>query len=117
MGRFFLKKLPTAGWAILLTIVIPGACGPDKEAIILEKVSEREAAFRQKKLAECRTLLLAEAEQTVDSLLLLEAISDLSDSLARLRPGKPAKPAPVLPIDSLTVKPLFEPASSTRGNR
>jgi hypothetical protein len=99
----------------LLAIIFCVGCGPDKEIIIQEKVTERLTAFREKKNAECRAELLVEAEQIVDSLLLAEATMELSDSLFRLRPFKPAKPAPLPPIDTLPVQPIFEPASSTGG--
>lgn len=92
------------------------ACGSDKEVIINQKVSERVNAFREKKKAECQFILLAEAEKIVDSLLLAEAMMELSDSLT-LRPAKPVKPAPLPPIDSLPVQPIFEPASSTGGKK
>ena len=90
-----------------LTLLALSACGPDKEAIVREKVAERVSDFVLKKRTECREALLTEAEKTVDSLLLTEAQNDLNDSLARLRPGRPFQPAPVPPIDSLQVKPIF----------
>ncbi len=92
------------------------ACGSDKEVIINQKVKERVNAFRVKKNTECQFLLLAEAEQIVDSLLLAEAKMELNDSLT-LRPVKPVKPAPLPPIDSLPVQPIFEQASSTSGKK
>jgi hypothetical protein len=93
------------------------ACGSDKEMKVNEKVAERLTAFREKKNAECRSELLAEAEKIVDSILLAEAKMELSDSLDRMRPAKPPKPAPLPPIDSLPVQPIFEPASSTGGKK
>ena len=83
-------------------------CRSDKGKVIGEKVAERVAAFREKESAKCREALLADAEHIVDSLLQAEALADVSDSLSRIRPVRPFKPQPVLPIDSLTVKPLFE---------
>jgi hypothetical protein len=94
------------------------ACGKPKSEIVQEKASSLVAAFRVKKSAECREQLLAQAEKIVDSLLLAEAKDNLSDSLARLRPGRPVEPAAILPIDSLLVKPIFDqprPASPTGG--
>ena len=93
------------------------ACESDKEKIVNEKVAERLTAFREKKNAECRSELLDEAEQIVDSLLLAEAKMELSDSLIRLRPAKPPKPTPLPPIDSLPVQPIFKPESSTGGKK
>lgn len=83
-------------------------CGPDQEAIVRQKVEERTSVFRAKKSAECREKLFMAAEKMVDSLLLAEAQQQLRDSLSRSRPGRPLKPLPVPPIDSLTVKPLFD---------
>lgn len=97
---------------IFLLAIFCGGCGTDEDSLVNEKVAERLATFREKKNAECRSDLLAEAEQIVDSLLLSEAKMELGDSLARLRPAKPVKPAPLPPIDSLPVQPIFEPDSS-----
>ena len=83
-------------------------CGDDKSEIIRQKVAERLQDFRQKKSVECREILLREAEQIVDSLLLTEATSAMSDSLGRLRPFRPVQPPPIPPIDSLRVHPLFD---------
>jgi hypothetical protein len=83
-------------------------CGDDKSEIIRQKVAERLQDFRQKKSVECREILLREAEQIVDSLLLTEATSAMSDSLGRLRPFRPVQPPPIPPIDSLKVHPLFD---------
>jgi hypothetical protein len=91
-------------WVALLGIA---ACGKDKTQTIREKVTERVQDFRLKKTAECRQALLVEAEKTVDSLLLLEATQALEDSLRRLRPLPPPKPSPIPPIDSASVRPLF----------
>jgi hypothetical protein len=83
------------------------SCNRDKEAIVQEKVAERVEVFVRKKREDCREALMQQAERTVDSLLLAEAQSALSDSLARSRPGRPFQPAPVPPIDSLKVQPIF----------
>ena len=84
------------------------ACEGDKERIIQQKVAENVRDFRKKKSLECRDLLLREAEEIVDSLLLTEATEAMSDSLARLRPGRPVQPPPIPPIDSMSVRPLFD---------
>ncbi len=83
-------------------------CGDDKSEIIRQKVAERLLDFRQKKSVECSEILLREAEQIVDSLLLTEATSAMNDSLGRLRPFRPLQPPPIPPIDSLKVHPLFD---------
>ena len=84
-------------------------CGRNKEEIVQAKVAERVLAFRLKHLTECRTALLRDAEKRVDSLLLLEATGTMSDSLTRLKPAKPSQPPALVPIDSLSVRPLFDP--------
>ncbi len=83
------------------------ACNGDKEALVQAKVAERVTDFKKKKKMECLESLLQKAERTVDSLLLTEAQNALNDSLARLRPGRPFLPPLIPPIDSLTVKPIF----------
>ena len=89
-------------------LYIQTGCGSDKRKVIDEKVAERVEAFREKENSKCREALLSDAEHIVDSLLLAEALTEVSDSLSRTRPVRPYKPKPVLPIDSLAVKPLFE---------
>ena len=106
--------LASLGTALLLCAV---ACGPDKEQIVAAKIAERVTDFRKKESAKCRDALLRDAESIVDSLLLEEARAALGDSLAALRPFKPPKPAPVPPIDSLSVAPIFQAASSTRSKQ
>ncbi len=91
-----------------LCFLLLASCGDDKETIVQEKVAERVTAFKVKKSAECLESLLQTAERRVDSLLLTEAQDALNDSLARLRPWRPFQPAPIQPIDSLTVKPIFD---------
>ncbi|MEO6040121.1 MAG: hypothetical protein ABIQ93_17035 [Saprospiraceae bacterium] len=92
-------------------------CSRDKEAIVQAKVAERVRIFREKHLADCQTALRRDAEHRVDSMLLAEAKGSLEDSLARLRPFKPLLPPPVLPIDSLSVRPIFDPSrQSPSGN-
>ena len=85
------------------------SCGRDKENIVQTKVAERVQVFRQKHLAECRAALRQDAEHRVDSMLLTEARSMLEDSLSRLRPFKPVQPPILSPIDSLSVRPIFDP--------
>lgn len=94
------------------------ACFEDTEAIVQQKVSERVTVFKAKKSIECRAALLERAERVVDSLLLTEAQNSLNDSLARRRPGRPYQPPAIPPIDSFTVKPIFDqfrPASQNGG--
>jgi len=95
------------------------ACQSDKEAIVLAKVAERVSVFEKSKRNECREILLEQAERVVDSLLLTDAQLSLLDSLSRNRPNRPYQPAPILPIDSLSVQPIFgspRAASGTGGN-
>ncbi len=103
------KIFEIALWPIgCLCFLLQASCGGDQEMIVQEKVAERVLIFKAKKSAECLEALLQSAEHTVDSLLLTEAQNALNDSLARLRPGRPFQPAAILPLDSLTVKPIFE---------
>jgi hypothetical protein len=96
-----------------ITVFLSTSCGPKKDEIIRTQVAQRVQEFVHQKEAECRMSLYQDAEDIVDSLLLAEATGELSDSLARLRPTRPAQPAEVPPIDSLRIQPIF-PASSTR---
>lgn len=73
-----------------------------------EKVAERVSVYRAKKMMDCRESLLLEAGKIADSLLLAEAQAALRDSLARSRPNRPYKPAPLSPLDSGQVKPIFD---------
>ncbi len=113
----FLKKKIEKNWLVAIALAVGFfACGPDKEVVVNEKVAERITAFKTKRQGECTATLLRDAEKIVDSLLLEEAKAQLTDSLIRLLPIKPPQPAPLAPIDSLPVQPLFlEQASSTRG--
>jgi len=91
----------------LLLLALP-ACKGNKERIVQEKVTERVSEFRKKESDKCRDALLADAERIVDSLLLHEALHEVTDSLRGLRPFRPVKPPGIVPIDSLEVKPIFE---------
>lgn len=102
---------------ILFLAICCASCGPDKEMIISDKVSEKVASFKGKQADECVLDLLEEAEKIVDSLLLAEAKMELSDSLLMARPPKPSKPAPIPVIDSLAIQPIFQQASSTQGEK
>jgi hypothetical protein len=114
------KKPAAPIWVFLLALtalLCAAACGPSKEQVVAEKITERVKDFRKKEAAKCREALLRDAENIADSLLLEEAKAALGDSLAALRPFKPPKPVPVPPIDSLSVAPIFQAASSTRGKQ
>jgi hypothetical protein len=101
---------------LLTTMAFPLAfgCGKEKDEVVRLKVAETVQDFRQKKTAECREILLREAEEIVDSLLLTEATEAMSDSLARLRPSRPIQPPRIPPIDSLQVRPIFEAPQQSR---
>lgn len=83
-------------------------CRPDKSRIVRERVDERVLVFRTRESLKCREMLLSEAEQIVDSLILLEAQQSLRDSMLRIRPVKPFRPGDVPPVDTAEVKPLFD---------
>ncbi|MCK6691113.1 MAG: hypothetical protein L6Q97_03305 [Thermoanaerobaculia bacterium] len=84
------------------------SCKRGRERIIREKVDERVSDFRKKETAKCRAALLTEAEKIADSLLLYEALQEVTDSLKQLRPFKPLPPATIPPLDSAAVKPIFD---------
>ncbi len=96
---------------VLFCFVVLGSmgCKKDNSRIINARVEERVNVVRVKKMEECRAQLYAEANKVVDSLMLAEAQAGLNDSLLNRRPGKPYKPAPIPPVDTLPVKPLFKP--------
>lgn len=112
----FFKKTTIVSLLIVAALMAVAGCRSDKQKIIGEKVSERVAAFRAKRIAECSNALLHDAGKIADSLLLEEAKMQLLDSL-HAPPFRPPRPAPLLPIDTLEVAPLFQPASSTRQER
>ena len=91
------------------------ACQSDNEAIVSVKVAERVSLFEKNKRKECREKLLEKAEQIVHSLLLTDAQSSLYDSLSRNRPNRPYQPAPIPPIDSLRVQPIFNTPVAASG--
>lgn len=105
-------------WILGFFCLVFLACQSDKEAIVQAKVAERVSIFEKNKRNECRETLLEKAERIVDSLLLTDAQLSLLDSLSRNRPNRPYQPAPIPPIDSLQVQPIFstpQTASSTGG--
>ena len=107
--RMWRQVCRAALWAVagVAVCAYAGACSPDRSELIQREVGLRVAEFRKKKARDCQNALLSEAERMVDSLLLSEAKAALADSLLRGRPVKPLKPAPIPPVDSATVKPIF----------
>lgn len=97
-------------------ILVMEGCAEDRQKLISEKVEQRVTEFREKKKLECRQRLFRKAETIVDSLLLAEAQEALQDSLGKSRPFRPEQPPAVLPIDSLSVSPLFKDTPAHRGN-
>lgn len=87
------------------------------KSVIESRVAERVISFREKSERECFVNLLNEAEKTVDSLLLADAMMALSDSLLRLRPEKPLQPPRLPPLDTLPVGPIFKADSAKTDNR
>jgi hypothetical protein len=98
-----------AGVLFCCAIVLSTGCKKDNNRTINARVEERVHAVRVKKMEECRLELFAEANKLVDSLMLAEARAGLNDSLLNRRPGKPYKPAPIAPVDSSPVGPIFKP--------
>lgn len=106
-----LSRLGRYGHFIALWVMVGATvagCGSDKERIVAEKVAERVAEFRKRETEKCHQTLLAEAEHLVDSLLLAEAISEVSDSLRNRTPPRPVKPPVLPPWDSSPVRPIFD---------
>jgi hypothetical protein len=112
MSRLLKKDIKTS-LAILIAGIAFVNCKADKQKIIGEKVAERVESFRAKRMAECAESLLSDASRIADSLILEQAKAELTDSI-HVPPIKPPRPAPLLPIDTLDVAPIFHPASSTR---
>lgn len=100
-------------WATCLLSALIFACGKDKELIVQERVEERVSAFKRKKQLECQEELAQAAERIVDSILLVSAQAELLDSFARSRPYRPLQPPAIPPLDSLTVRPLFDSIRGT----
>jgi hypothetical protein len=92
---------------VITVILIQGACRPDKTPEIQRKAQQRIEDFRKKHEAELRSSLLQRASTIADSILLAEAQAQVRDSLSRSKPFRPNQPAPIPPIDSLAVKPIF----------
>ena len=93
---------------VLFLFFCSAACSGRRERLVRETVAANVEEFRKKEQEKCRATLLAEAGQTVDSLLLYEALSEVNDSLAGRRPFRPARPGQIAPIDSAAVRPIFE---------
>lgn len=116
MAKYFFTKrinpLSNGSWItypiIGLLCAALSACTGNQERVVQEKVAERVSEFRKKETDKCQIALLADAERIVDSLLLYEALHEVTDSLRGLRPFKPVKPPGIAPIDSLEVKPIFD---------
>jgi len=108
-----MRAVFTITTTICSCLLLPAAlllfsCSRKKERLVQEAVAQRVADFQKKETAKCRADLLVEAGHIVDSLLLHEAMSEVQDSLKQRRPFKPLRPAVILPIDSLKIKPVFE---------
>ncbi|TNE54391.1 MAG: hypothetical protein EP344_14225 [Bacteroidetes bacterium] len=97
----------SGGLVALLILVFP-SCGKNRQEQVEAAVAERVAEFQQKQVQTCRVELLTEAEKIVDSLLLHEALQEVTDSLNRVRPARPLPPPAIPPIDSTGIQPIFE---------
>lgn len=93
-------------FAAMLTIGI-AACGPTKEEIIQAEVKRAVSEYEMNELKLCRENLLERAGHMVDSMLLAEAQAAIRDSLFLSKPGRPALPPEIPPVDSTPVAPLF----------
>lgn len=104
--RKYKLGLPVIYISLLFAACLAG-CAQGQDNLIRQLVEEKVRAFRERELAACRQRLLEDAERLADSLLLEEARADVLDSLNRTRPLRPPPPAPLDPIDSATVHPIF----------
>jgi hypothetical protein len=95
----------TSVWIVWVLLI--AACRPDKTAEIQRKAQQRIEDFRKKHEAELKSTLLQRASTIADSILLAEAQAQVRDSLSRTKPFRPNQPAPIPPIDSLSVQPIF----------
>ncbi len=96
-------------WVAWLLVFTPLAgCEGDTSRVVEEKVREQVGDFRRREEEKCRKALLEEAERIVDSVLLMEAMAEVADSLRNLQPARPVKPPALVPLDSAEVKPIFD---------
>ncbi len=116
-AQYFGQKKMNFFKTLTFLVLVMAACNTNDDALIQRKVAEKVAEFEKETAESCKNELFATIDKMVDSILLTEATGSLSDSLARLKPGKPGQPADIPAIDSAAVQPIFKgalPASSTR---
>lgn len=83
------------------------ACGEPKADRIKRLVDAKVEKERLRLEAQCRSELLAKANEQVDSVIIARALQDTSARL--IRPVRPDVPNLEIPdIDTLGIKPLFE---------
>ncbi|MFN4081983.1 MAG: hypothetical protein ACK4NS_13875, partial [Saprospiraceae bacterium] len=94
--------------ALLCCLLWNWACRPDVERIVRARVDEQVLVARKKAQERCNEDLYAEAERIADSILLYGSRPSWADSLDLGRPARPIAPPRMAPIDSATVRPIFE---------
>lgn len=97
-----------AVWFVCCCIYIWCGCGPDRDALIMAYVSERVTDFARKEQKKCRDGLLERASGIVDSILLAEVTAVAQDSLRSRKPWRPVVPPPIEPLDSGSIRPIFD---------
>ncbi len=95
-------------WTGFCCLCLWCACGSDRDALIMDYVSERVSDFERKEWKKCRDGLLEQASGIVDSMLLEEVTTDALDSLRSRKPWRPVVPPPIEPLDSGGVRPIFD---------
>lgn len=89
--------------------VILFACKKDnkKQDLIDQEVHNAVESFRQKKLNECRMMVLDSANKLADSIVLVRN-TVVDTALINGKPEKPTKPIIKSPLDTTPVSPLFK---------
>ena len=89
--------------------VVLFACKKDnkKQELIDQEVRNAVESFRQKKLNECRMMVLDSANKIADSIVLVRN-TVVDTALINGKPTKPTKPLIKSPLDTTPVVPLFK---------
>lgn len=91
----------------LLFLIV--ACKEDdkKHILIDQEVKSAIESFRQRKLNECRAMVIDSANKLADSIILARN-TVVDTALVNNKPKKPTKPVIKSPLDTTPVEPLFK---------
>jgi hypothetical protein len=91
----------------LLFLIV--ACKEDdkKQGLIDQEVKNAVESFRQRKLNECRAMVIDSANKLADSIVLARN-TVVDTALVNGKPKKPTKPVIKSPLDTTPVEPLFK---------